>query len=158
MKSIQSKDDFLAWAREINQGVSLSRKCDLQDVYAHSKVADIDKFFIECNGDRKLIICSVNNCMAFEEVERLLTVLAKHKVNEMVREEQAELDKSWREVADAQGEVGRLKSKVAELETRINVYQVEVARINKIAWDYQVKANEYRINSEKFDTLKSLLQ
>lgn len=92
MKTITTKEDLLQWAKEVNFGVSLPRKCDLQDVYAHSKQSDIDRLLIECEADRKLIICSVYNCMAFGEVERLLNVLARHKCEKRMEIEYELLD------------------------------------------------------------------
>jgi hypothetical protein len=57
IKHIASKEDLLAWARFINGGsYSLHDKCDLQDIYARSQRDDLDKFFIECEGDRKLVV------------------------------------------------------------------------------------------------------
>lgn len=157
MKRIQSKQDFLAWANEINRGVSLSRKCELQDVYGHSTVAEIDQAFIDADGDRALIICSVTNNQSFGEVERLLKVLAKHKVNELLKQEQDELDKSWKEVAKEKSEVAEMQNRIDYLETRIGVYQSEVTRINQLACEYKIKSEEYKTKAEKFDALKAIL-
>jgi hypothetical protein len=87
VRTIQSKEDLVQWAKEVNNGLSIKQKPDYQDYYAHSTRADINKFFIEANGERALIVCSVHNCMAYEEVERLLTVLANHKARKVINEE-----------------------------------------------------------------------
>lgn len=92
-KRIETKEDLLTWAKTINHGIAQKAKCDFQDVYARSQEADLNKFFLECVGDRALILCSVYNTMAYDEVERLLKVLVDHKLHMQMAIEYAELDK-----------------------------------------------------------------
>jgi hypothetical protein len=93
LNSIQSKDDLVQWAKEVNFGISTEQKCRYQDIYAHSNKDDIEKFFIETVSDRALILCSVYNTMSYDTVEQLLKHLAWHKMSEQMKIEYEELDK-----------------------------------------------------------------
>lgn len=146
MKRIETKEDMLQWAREANSGVTIQRKCDLQDVYAHSAVADLDAAFIAAEGERKLIICAVNNTMAFEEVERLLVVLAKHKAA-------AEREALYAEVDAYTAEVTKREVHLANLENTIAAQREDMQRMSE---ELQA-ARTYRIDAERFRQLKQLL-
>jgi hypothetical protein len=90
---IESVADLVAWAKAVNMSLSPKDIPDAQDIYAHSGYNDIARFFIEAEGDRKLILCSVHNVMPHEEVERLLKALAQHKVNKEMEYYYAEHEK-----------------------------------------------------------------
>jgi hypothetical protein len=100
-KTISSKDELLQWAREINNGLAsdVKRKCDYQDYYMRATRADLDRWFLESDMDRRLVICSVNNVLAFDEVERLLGVLARAKVERAYEESERDIDKRYVELA-----------------------------------------------------------
>lgn len=164
----ESKDDMIKWAREINFGVSVNRKCDMQDEYAHTTHEDINRFFIEAEGDRKLVLCGVYNCMAFDEVERLLSVLARHKVSKQMKLEYAELDK--RESALAARERAQQDSrkpyykKLAELNKtieglrRVNADLTNgFSRIKEERNAAKLDALQYEIEAEKYRKIKELL-
>ena len=168
MKTIESTKDLLTWSREINAGITLSRKCDMQDVYAHSKQSDIDKFFIESDTDRRLVLCSVYNTMSYEEVERLLRVLAKHKLNEMIREEQTTLDKEWSDLAAAKATLEESKRAIYR---RINQLEKKAEKAEIVKLSYLERYNRtstelgtmtrlchsYKSKADKYESIKSLL-
>lgn len=161
MKTIENDIDFLKWAQEINMGVTISRKCDLQDVYGHSRQSTIDKLFCSDVADRKLLACSINNCMGYHEVERLLVVLSRVKCNLMIAEEQEAIDNKWNEIEREKAEL--LESKRA-IYRRINTLERKCNRLQLLADSFKAvcseernKAAEYRSKSKKYDKIKSLL-
>jgi hypothetical protein len=97
MRTINSKEDLVQWANEVNRGLTTKQKPDYQDYYAHSIQKDLDKWFLEANGERKLILCSVYNTMAYEEVERLLLVWAKEKAQRIIDRDMEETNKYYEE-------------------------------------------------------------
>jgi hypothetical protein len=113
IKKIESVADMLAWAKAVNSGLSINEKCEAQDIYARSLRADLDKFFIASEGERKLVICSVNNVMAFDEVEHLLLKLAQHKVDKEMEDHLAIITERYNELHGKEYEFNR---KVAEAE------------------------------------------
>jgi predicted RNase H-like nuclease (RuvC/YqgF family) len=161
MKTIQSVKDLIEWAEEINRGVSISRKCDMQDIYAHSQQLAIDKYFIAAEGQRRLIICSVNNTMAFEEVERLLKVLAKHHVNSLLNQEQDDLDAAWRKLAEEKNAFENAKKqiyrKITWLNETINGLAKTVDFCKKERIELSNKLAEFKEKAKKFDALKKIL-
>jgi len=161
MKTIQTIDDFMAWAREINSGISLARKCDMQDIYAHSKQSDINKLFIDSNTDRKLVLCSVYNVMAYDEVERLLKVLAKHKTKELIEAGHEELNKEWFEIRKGQAALLEAKrhiyKKINELEKTNARLKAKLNSMSAFVDESIIKIKEYKSKALKFDRLKKLL-
>lgn len=169
MKRIESVTDFIQWAKEVNAGITEKRKCDMQDIYAHSSRNELDRFFIESEGDRKLIICSVNNVMAFDEVEHLLNQLARHKCNRQMEQEYKELDR--REGALAARERAQQDSrkpyhkKLASLQKTITDLQQKnaelIARSERMRTERnaaQIDALNYEIKAQKYDAIKEALK
>jgi len=168
MKRIESKDDFIKWAKEINAGITEKRKCDMQDIYAYSGRNDLDRFFIESEGERKLIICGVNNIMAFEEVEHLLNILARHKCNKQMEAEYKELDR--RDAALAARERAQQDSrkpyhkKLRELQDTINRLSLanhnlteNCSRVKQERDTLKLEVLQNEIDAEKFRTIRTAL-
>jgi hypothetical protein len=124
MRTIKSKEDLVQWAREVNP--------DYQDYYMHSDLKAIDKWFIETNGDRKLILCSVFNTMSYDEVERLLLVWAKNKAQAIIDEEAESLNADYiakcKALHDREIAILDRERTVADLERRITVLESETRR------------------------------
>ena len=122
MRTIKSTEELVQWAKEVNQGLTTKQKPDYQDYYAHSAVKDIEKWFIETNGDRKLILCSVYNTMAYEEVERLMLAWAKHKAQAIIDQEAEfyanEYTAKVRALSDRETAVELRERDIKTLETR----------------------------------------
>jgi len=172
MKRIESKEDMVKWAREVNSGLTQKAKCDYQDIWAHSSRVDIDRFFIEANGDRKIIVCSVYNTMAYEEVEHLLTVLAKHKANKIIDKEIEEYNKVYdtrsyellvREKAFSDcrksywKRIKSLRVKSEHLTTRTSWLESEVEEKREVIRRLQGEVLQHKTKARKFDELQSLL-
>ena len=87
MKTIETKEQLIQWAQEINRGLTTKQKCDYQDIFAHSAMDDIKRFFIESNGERNIILCSIFNTMAYDTVEMLLKHWAKVKAQNILDKE-----------------------------------------------------------------------
>lgn len=161
MRTIESKNDFISWASEVNRGITLARKCDMQDIYAHTTVANIDKFFLEADGERKLILCSINNCMAFEEVERLIVVLAKDQARKQLARHYGQLEK---EEYALQARIKTFEESKKPIFKRIEELRREAGyfleRTNHFRTLYQqeaTKLQQYQDKANKFDTLKNIL-
>jgi uncharacterized protein YoxC len=169
IKHIASKEDLLAWARFINGGCySLHDKCDLQDIYARSQRDDLDKFFIECEGDRKLVICSVNNVMAFDEVEHLLSVLAKSKTLAQWELDNIEWEKREAEVVRKERILDdAVRNNDAVVQNLVNAnaqLKEEVAHLNESLrergeemYHLRQRQAEDTQKARKYDALKDLL-
>jgi hypothetical protein len=160
MRTIGTEQDFLRWAQEINSGVTIARKCDMQDIYAHTPQNTITSLFLASN-DRKLLLCSIYNTMAYDEVERLLKELARQKTNELLREEQDDLDTHYaliqtREVAliEAKRAIYR---KISDLEkaNRRQAERIEKLEINLLSAKERNKRLE--ASARKFDLIKKVL-
>lgn len=147
-RKIETKEQMLEWAKEINFLNPI--KCDMQDIYAHSKREDLDRFFIELEGERKLVICSVNNVMAFEEVEHLLSVLAKHKVSQQMKIEYKELDERISEFESTKNDYTEMNEKIVEIEIELNGSRKEY---NKLYTDSRV----WKEKARKYDAIKEAL-
>lgn len=158
---IATAEDFIAWAKDINNGMPISKKCDLQDVYGHSRRCDIDSAFIAAEGERRLILCAVNNVMAFEEVEHLLSVLAKHKTNTLLKEECAELDEKTialaKERAAFENEKKSLLGQISTLQASLNESLQVVKILNDKSDEFGRKIDEYKVKAENFDFLKKII-
>jgi hypothetical protein len=154
MKKIESLEDLLKWAREINSGVTLNRKVELQDVYAHSRREDLDTFFIESAGDRKLVICSVNNAMAFEEVEYLLKVLAHYKAEKLMSEETDAINRRERAIEEKERVMSERLSGMQEALDKLISRNETLGRENGVLTERVI---EFREKADKYDKLRSLL-
>jgi uncharacterized protein YhaN len=162
MKGIIAKaEDFIAWAKDVNNGTPIAKKCDLQDVYGRSRRCDIDSAFIAAEGERRLILCAVNNVMAFEEVEHLLSVLARHKTNSLLKEECAELDEKTaalaKERATFEDEKKSLLGQIATLQASLNESLQVVKTLNTKNNELGTKVCEYKVKAENFDFLKKII-
>jgi len=173
MKQIETKEDMIKWATAINNGpVSITDKCDYQDVWAHSSRNLLDRLFIEASGSRNLIICSVHNTMAYEEVEHLLKTWATYQANKVIDRElelyladhmKRETELHRKEQAFDEGKrtiyrrIKKLKQRTdraleinAQLTKRIEQYRNDTNAANR-------HANEYEQKACKYDTIKAAL-
>ena len=173
IKRIESKEDMLKWARAINNNpLSIAEKCDFQDAWARSNYKDLERFFMECNGDRKLVLCGVYNTMSYDEVERLLLHYAKTKGNEIVNKaydsEMVEVNKMrsdvfkrestlkdclksyWKRIASLRKDNASLRAQVERMST---VRQEMLATINML----NKQRDELKSKADKYDSIKSLL-
>jgi hypothetical protein len=161
MRTIKSKEDLVQWAREVNP--------DYQDYYMHSDLKAIDKWFIETNGDRKLILCSVFNTMSYDEVERLLLVWAKNKAQAIIDEEAESLNADYiakckalhdREIAilDRERAVYDLEKHVATLEHEVLTLRAEYARLNNIQSTQYLRIQDLEEELGKMQTFKATLR
>jgi len=175
MKTITNKEDMIKWATEINSGIgtmNAAKKCEYQDIWGHSSVGDIKKAFIEANGNRALITCSMHNVLGWEPIEELVKELAAHKANKIINEaidaEMVEVNKMrsdiykresslndcikgyWKRMRDLRRDNERLRSENARLQkANGNLWQTVMEHKNN--------AEKYQEKSNKYDTIKSLL-
>ena len=161
MNRIETIEDLMEWAKEINSGVTVARKCDLQDVYAHSKQSDIDRLFLDDGTDRRLVLCSVYNTMAYGEVERLLKVRGKSLLNKMIREEQDSLDRQYSELSSRESTFESAKKhiykRIADLNTEKANLQKQNSRFRELYHKEQKRANLNEKDAKRYQQIKSLL-
>ena len=170
MKRIESKEDLIKWARAVNQGLTIKQKCDFQDIYAHSKEADLKEFFIEAKGERSLIVCSINNVMAYETVEKMLLYLARHKAETIINKELEEHDERYRkrfvelEKREAIFEEGKraIYKRIRELTNIARIHKERGERLGEELDSYRKENREYRRRlaeqAEQAHTIKALKQ
>jgi chromosome segregation ATPase len=174
IRQIETAADLMQWADAVNTGILNIPKCDMQDIYARSQQETIDKLFIE-STERALILCSVYNTMSYDEVERLLKVLAHSKVQKQMQLEYAELDERIKEIDNrAAAQANRehefknmmkpyhkrletLKRDNAQLERHIKQLadQEQNAVMNMRA--AKQETYEYRAKAEKYDAIRAAL-
>lgn len=163
----------MLWANAINNNpMSISEKCDFQDIWGHSDRKTIDRLFIEANGSRSLIICSVHNVMAYDEVEHLLktwatdkankiinaeleTLTADHikKYNEVVRQENTLKEGKraiYRKIASLNDRQARMDRQKTELLKRLEECRQETRSAKQ-------EIKEYREKAAKYDAIKQAL-
>jgi len=161
MEKINSLKELLAWATEINQGVTVSRKCDLQDIYARTAQKDINKFFIQSEIDRKLVICSVRNCITFDEVERLLTVLAQHKLEDILQTEEKRLADGWIKIHRKQVALQEAKKpmykKLKKCKEEIEDYKGRTLHFRTLYQQEATKYQQAKEDAKKYRAIKGLL-
>lgn len=174
MKRIETPADLIQWANEINQTIghmTAGKKADLQDVYARSTEAQIDAAFLadENKHARKLIVCSVNNIMAFEEVERLLNVLARHKCIKQAEIDEVEYQRRMNEIharENAFREAQKpIHKKIRTLKDRIATLERHNEQLSLLAnnWREQLNgaihhANLFEKKAAKYDAIKKALE
>jgi len=88
--------------------------------------------------------------MAFEEVERLLGVLAHHKVSKQMQVEYSELDARLDAVAKREHRINELETECKKSEERIIQLESDLFQARK-------SEREYKLNSDRFDKIKELL-
>ena len=170
-QTITNAAELVQWATYINNSIGMmnaGEKADLQDVYARSLRADLDNAFIFSNNERKLVICSVNNLMAFEEVEHLLSFLARHKVNQERQElyndfdkRESNLDTRERTFKDMMKpyhkRLADMKHKMAMLETQaVSLQRLADNRLEETR-KARKDANEYHEKAIKLDAIRAAL-
>lgn len=169
MKTIQTREDLIKWAREVNCGLGMAKKADYQDIYAHSFEEDIERFFLDSASDRALILCSVYNTMSYDTVEKLLKCLVRAKVQKQMKDEYEELDK--RESALAKREssfkesmkpfhqkMTKLRKRNEFLECAFSDLQSREAFLVEDNRALKREVNDLEAKASKYDTLRELLQ
>jgi len=95
-KTIESPQDFMNWANQVNHAV---HQCDLQDEFAYSKLADLKQWFIHSEKiDRHLLIFSIQKNQGGDVLIDFLNLYARHKANEYLEAEGEEINKRWSEL------------------------------------------------------------
>lgn len=175
LKRITNAADLLQWAAYINNTWialdgcrGMMPKCDLQDIYARSSREALDQAFIDCGSERRLVICSVNNIMAFEEVEHLLQVLARHKVGQERKELYTEYDEkdAWlcgRERALKESmkpyhkRMAELRKRNEFLERSFSEIRAREVSLVEDARAARREVRELQAKADKYDSIRELL-
>jgi septal ring factor EnvC (AmiA/AmiB activator) len=169
MKKIETVNELLAWAQRINnRSYTIKEKCDLQDIYARSQRTVLDKLFIEAESERKLVICSVNNVMAFDEVEHLLDVLAKHKARKQWEIDNAEIEKRYSElshkeytfeqaVKSNEKTFANLTDQLRHKDSTIEMLQNACSEHRNTIHDLRLEMEENKVKAENYDEIKRRL-
>jgi len=165
MKTIETTEQLITWAKEVNNGVSLSRKCDLQDIIGHSNKETLKKLFIAANGSRNLITCSFYNTMSYDFVEEMLLALAKHKAQALIDKESERLETEWtkREERLEDGKkaiykkIATLKNNIDKLESKLEREKAENAVLRKKKMELSDEVKRLSVDAERFNIIKKLL-
>ncbi len=168
MKRIETMEDLLKWSREINYNPMNNKICDYQDVYVHSQVETIDRLFIESLGNRSLIIRSVINCMSFDEAERLLKVLAHHKVSEQMKIEYEEFyklennliarEKTFQESKKPIFKrINSLRLQIKHLQDRNDYLTTSLLNKDNRAHESEKRARQYQNKAKRYEIIVSML-
>ncbi len=171
-KRITTKEEMVQWAREVNNGLSTKQKCDYQDIWARSERDTLDKLFIESNGERNLIVCSVHNTMAYDEIEHLLKTWAVYQANKVVEKEMEACNNEWnkrQEVVTAQENalydakksywkrIIKLRRAMSNLVARNSYLQTDLDNCRKVNARLCRENGELKDKASRYDGIKSLL-
>ncbi len=154
MKQITSKEEFLAWAKNVN--FSTERKqngiCDLQDVFVRGQDADMKdliSWYIEVTQtERQLLTFSIIKAMGEETCFRFLKAWARKQANICIEENQQEVLDGY-----------------AKLDTERNAFTKEKGEIERELSNQNITINELkdalklsRINNDGLHTTVARLQ
>ena len=147
MKAIETKDDFVRWAKQVNESTSVKISNNLQDTFGHSNLSTLKKIYVsDLNGDRNLITFAISKNQSYDTLfdflgdwshHRALDVIEKETldVHEQYQKNYVELAKQrtifhgckktvykrirqWRELVTSRNiDIEGLKSKVSRLQT-----------------------------------------
>jgi len=173
IRKIESPREFKEWAEEVNMGVTLKRKCELQDVIGRSSMEKLKELFVAANGSRDLILCSLYNTMSYQVVEEMLHHLANHKAREIIAKEEDRLNSTWNErfgkfnkTEHAFNEsrkaifkkIRQMRERLSQLENKNNNLNNKVKQLEKEKWQMTETIRRLSENSAKYETIKKLLQ
>lgn len=106
MKQIQSKEDFLKWARDVNYTME-SRKnniCDLQDVFARSgngKMDELKAMFLGASEtEKQLLTFSITKAMGEETAYRFIKAWARKQANICIDESQKDIEEEYKKLSN----------------------------------------------------------
>jgi hypothetical protein len=159
MRTIESKEDFVQWADEVNRGLTTKQKPDYQDYYAHSDQKDLGRWFVELNGKRNLILHSVLNTMAYEECERLMLAWAKHKAQGIIDQEAEELNNTHsKKMGELEAWKDDLRKFSDNLERRKGIFEESKKPIHKRIETLRKTARDLKEENEALVTRNQYLE
>lgn len=173
MKKIETTEDMIFWAKNVNNGLSTAQKCNYQDTWGHSNPDTLKKLFIECESDRALIICSLHNTMSYDTVQDMLFHLARTKAqkivdeeiehynNELIKKEKDLTERKasftdclksyWKRIKDLRNEVTRINK------DKERAYDISI-QLRRENADLRKEMQQYKKDAENFKMIKGLLQ
>jgi len=102
MHKIESKEDFSRWMNDVNASgfIKAVALCDLQDVFARSDVKALKGFFVDMDqNEKELGVFCIQKAMGSATLFDFIKTYARHRFNEHVQSEYAEVDKRNHAVA-----------------------------------------------------------
>lgn len=172
MNRIETKEELIAWATAVNQGLTLKEKCDYQDIWAHSNPETIKRLFLDCNGERSLIVHSVFNTMSYDAVEDLLKTWAVAKANKVVEEE---IERHYKDINKRDGEVFKRElslkdclkgywKRMSDIKTKVNALTRRNNYLTQANEELRKELSQLRHanftladKAEKYDAIKAAL-
>jgi predicted nucleic acid-binding Zn-ribbon protein len=136
-RKIETKEEFLSWAKEVNTCLSVKVKCDLQDVFARSNFDDLKKMFLATDNeyDKQLLTLSICKAQGEETAYRFMKSWARRQAQICIDENeaniQAEYDKLNKAIYAFQDERAGIEKELREAKEEVLAYQLECERLNK---------------------------
>ena len=91
-RMIETKEEFLVWAKEVNACMSAKVRCDLQDVFARSSFDLLKKLFLESENEKQILTFSISKAMGEDTCYKFIKAWALKKAHEAIEEEQADIN------------------------------------------------------------------
>lgn len=175
MYRIETKQDMIQWATEINNGLGtmdMATKCNYQDVWGHSEYNTVKNLFCSLNGERALIAQSIFNVMGYDALEDMVRNLAKSKAQQIIDDEMNYYNKEYeaRDKALSSREaalkdslktywkrITSLKETIAALKTKNDALIQRNEELHKVNASHHAKIAENQFKADSYDTIKRLL-
>lgn len=136
---IESAQDFITWARDVNTTINAKRRCDLQDVFARSDSKALLSMFLDSENEKQLLTFAICKCQGEEVAYRFMKSWARKQAQICIDQEAANIDAEYKKLADERMEftrtvraAGETEKKLIDLEREIDQYKASNARLMTI--------------------------
>jgi len=135
MKQIESKEDFLRWAHEVNLHIESKKNgiCDLQDVFYKGQEGDLKQlkeWFLDCTQtEKQLLTFSIIKAMGEEMAYKFIKAWALHQADKCIHEYEESF--TAREYKLYESEKALNKDRV-EIESQLEYAKKEIKELNEL--------------------------
>ena len=160
MKQILSKEDFAAWAETVNY--STVNLCDLQDVFARSKMKDLKEYFMDMTqNEKELLVFSIQKAMGSANLFEFIKSYSIRKAQDYLEKESDENDRRWNKIVkkemDFKAEKEQLRATIETLHHQLKEMTELNDQHNREASKWYMRTRELEndadIMSHKIDEL-----
>ncbi len=118
MKRIESKEDMIKWANNVNSVCKPKQISDLQDIFARSAIKDLKKFFINMEqNEKELLVFSISKAMGSSLLFEFIKDYSNYKAQQFIESESKDNDERWASIV----------KKEMDFETDKKKYQITIA-------------------------------
>ena len=124
MKKIQSQEQLIQWAKDVNHSTNTTL-CDYQDTFAHSDQKDLHNYFIDMTqNEKELIIFSISKAMGSATLFDFVKTYSNKKAQDYIDSEGIEVDRRYGDLVQKEYDV-KLKGESFQLSINALEHQNE---------------------------------